>query len=348
MLAFFLFPAFLIGLIASIEDFKQGIIRNLYVLTLLILGITFQFLSGADFFILAPVLASAFVVSFAFWLSGLWPAGDAKLFWAYFFFFPQTFFLEKELVLAFLSNIFVPIFFFMFFVVLCKSRLGVIKEALKYSLDPYRLFMLAVMLLGFVWIVMLPLAFFRIETGLLGTLAVLLLAFELLKRFWTFKTETFFILCAFARVLLFPAEIYSIPFAINFLKTLAVFVFFRFFILYLAFKLYASKVLIKNLKEGMIPAEGIKKQGKKFVKESFLNSGFISFVSSEKKRFEHSKNCLSKKDIAKLQRLEKRGLLEFDSLLVHQTQPFGFFILLGFLLTLLFQGKNFLLANPLF
>ncbi|MCX6802526.1 MAG: hypothetical protein NT067_05460 [Candidatus Diapherotrites archaeon] len=122
-------------------------------------------------------------------------------------------------------------------------------------------------------------------------------------------------------------------------KIIAVFVFFRFFILYLAFKLYTDKVKISELREGMAPAEGIFKKGDSFEKEEFLQSCFTGYFSQKTRKFIHGQESLSEEDVEKIKALEKQGKFKFDSLLVHQAQPFALFIFAGFLLTLLCAGS---------
>ena len=111
MLEYFLPFVITIGLIVSYRDKKEGRIPNFYILILLILGLIFQILSNPNLIPLLMLLSYTFAISFLLWFLGIWPAGDAKLFFSLFLFFPSNL-LNSSLILDYLVNIFVPIFFF--------------------------------------------------------------------------------------------------------------------------------------------------------------------------------------------------------------------------------------------
>lgn len=343
MIEYFLPLVFGIGIIVAVKDIREGIIPNPWIFLLFVFALIFQFFSQPNLLPFLSIALSAFFMGIIFWEVGLWPGGDAKLFIALSLFFPASFYLSSHLLLNFLTNVFVPVGFFMIGVVFYKSNLNVIKRAVSFSLNPYTFLMLGVMLLGFVWLVTLPLKFLGIPPNYFVFLIVLFISFELLKKFFTAKTEYFFVSCAALRIVLDYNTVFSIEFVYNFFSMLLVFVFFRFFILHLSFHSYAKKIPLKELGVGMIPAEGIKKKGKKFEKEPTLKSSFIGYMGEKKKKYIHSMDSLKEENIKKIKNLQKNGKISFNSIKVYCTQPFAAFILLGFALTLLTGGGNFLL-----
>jgi hypothetical protein len=314
------------------------------VFILLALGLVYQafFLAhpfSGLFFFLYALFASGLL-----WFSGIWPAGDAKLFSALFLLLPETLYSSQSIVINFLINCFVPIFIFMFFVILAKSRFGVLKEALKYSFNFQNLFMLAIILLGFVWFLMLVPRFLSVTFSLwmdyFMTIFLMFLVFELMNAFFSAKTEFLLIALAIARVLLDYRTVYSWPFLAGFLSMVLVFVFLRFFILFLAFKLFTFKVPFKELKAGMSPAEAISRKGDHFERHEFMNPSLISILRSQKGEAIHDKNCLTEEDVKLLQALRAEKKIPFPSMLINKVQPFAVFILAGYILTVI-VGSDF-------
>jgi len=338
MIEFFLPLVVAICLFVSFSDFRYVRIPNYAVLALLLLGIVFQFLSGP------PLVAFAYSVLYGLfsclllWFVGIWPAGDAKLFWALMFFFPPAYYLSHDLAMDLLFNSFVPIFLFMFFVILYRSKMDVLKEAIAYSLDPYKITMIAVILSGFVWFVSQIIALAGIPENYFVYIIILFAAFELLQKFFTFKTELAFLGFAVLRMVLDFKNVYTLSFVYDFALLMGIFVFFRFFILYLAFKVYTKEVKIEDLEPGVTLAEGIKKDGKEFKKADILEMSLVGFFFKRKEKYIHGLLELSEKDVKKIKKLKEKKKLEFDSVLVNQTQPFAFFIFCGYLLTLFCRG----------
>jgi len=329
----------------AIEDFRHERIPNKALLLLLAAGLIYQ-----GFFLEAPfagiqAFLYALFIGVMLWYLGMWPAGDAKLFSILFLLLPPGLYSSQSLIFDFLINSFVPVFLFMLFLILLKSRVALLKESLKYSFDPYRVTMLAVILLGFVWLVLgavsLLSATLSVWVDFFITIIILFIAFELLMRSFGAKIELFFIGCAVLRIALDYQAIYSLGFAYKFFSMLLLFVFFRFFIIYLSFKLYTDEVPIKEIKPGMVPAESIIKKGRKFEKINILNSSLISYMSQKKEDIIHGQHFLSKKDVSKIKKLRAEKRLEFKSLLVSRVQPFAVFLLAGFVLTV-FINKSFI------
>jgi len=339
MIEFFVAPALAIGLLVSIFDFKHKKIPNYAVVALIVLGLVFQFFSEPPLAGFAYTIAYGFFTVFLLWFVGMWPAGDAKFFWAFLFWFPAKFYSDPSLLLDFLFNAFVPIFFFMFFFIIYKSKFALLKEAAKYSLDPYKISMISLMLIGFVWFFSRAIAFFGVPQNYFVYLLILFAAFELLRKFFTFKTELVFLGFTILRLIFDFKNVYSLGFVQNFALMIAIFVFFRFFVLYLAFRAFAEPIAIKNLKSGMIPAEGISKKSGKYGKIKILEMSMIGFMAKKKEKFIHNTAKLSAEDIEKIKKLKKEKKLPFGVLSVNQTQAFALFIFLGYIITLVSGGR---------
>jgi len=317
-------------------------------LVLLAVGLAYQLLVVSNFAGAAITFFYAFFVAVLLWFIGIWPAGDAKMFSILFLFLPPQLYSAQSIVFDFLVNTFVPVFFFMFFVILARSKFSLLKEAVKYALDPYRLIMLGAILLGFIWFVMgaIQVLFspFSAWSDYFLTLVLLFAVFEFFRRVLSEKFELFFVGCAVLRVLLDYSTVYSVSFIQKFSSMIFVFLFFRFFILFLAFKLYTYSVPIEELKAGMGAGELIVKKGNRFEKVSLLNPSLISFMSQRLENVVHNTNFLTEKDVKRIQRLRQQKKIPFTSMLVCKVQPFAVFILVGFVLTILAEGSFLVLV----
>ncbi|MCX8189709.1 MAG: prepilin peptidase [Candidatus Diapherotrites archaeon] len=346
MFEFFFVFAMLISFAIALEDIRHGKIPNKLIVLLYALGIFYQVFSATEYMKVVYTFFYALAISFFLWLIGIWPAGDAKLFSVLFLLLPQALYSSTTLTFDFMVNCFVPIFFSMFFVIIAKSRFSVLKDAIKFTLQPYRVTILALALLGFVWFISKGLSFLAFGQAIFSDyfvmLLLLFLTYEVLRRMLSAKVELILFFLAVLRVFLDYRNVYSLTFMLNFGKMIAVFLLFRFFIIYLAFKLYTKSVAIKNLKPGMCPAEMILQKGDEFERISFLNSGLLTFGHEKKGELIHSIDYLSEEDIKRIKKLRKENKIPFNDMLINFTQPFAVFIVLGYALTVLF-GTNFVL-----
>jgi len=334
----FLFPI-LLGTIICYDDLKKGIIKNKYILFLIIYGILFQLVLGTDMSIFLKFALFSFFISFLFWYIGLWPAGDGKLFFAFSLLFPASFYLKQSLLMDYLVNIFVPIFLFISFYLLIKSKKKIIKDSLKYAFRPYNFLLISIIFIGFASLLARLFTLFGIEANFLVYIFFMFVAYEILRRFFTAKIEMFFVLLAIIRIAIDYNSIYTISFIYKFSLTILTFIFFRFFILKLAFNAYTKKIKLKNLKPGMILAEGIVEKKDKIQKISFFQSSLIQTLQQRKEKYIHNIGYLTKSDIEKIKELKKKNKIKFNEILIYQKQPFAIFLLLGYIITLIFQGS---------
>ncbi len=340
MLDLILLPVLLLGIYICYQDIRHGIIRNRLILALLLLGIAYQALSGAlltDTLAIASTFLYGFFIAFLFWWLGLWPGGDAKLFTALLLLFPQGLYSES-LVLPYMANIFIPVFAFMVAYVIIRSKASSIKKAITHSLNPYRISFIFIILIGFMWFFTGLIRLAGIEADYFITILILFAVYELFSVTISAKAEAFFALLAVLRALLDFQGLFTLASLQFFLLVAGVFVFFRFFLIHLAYYTFTSEVRIEKLVPGMIMAEGIYRKGKEYSRISFLNSSLVEFLQQKKRRFVHGLDELTKADVERIKRLRKQGSIGFATVRVCQTQPFAAFILIGYVLTLVFQG----------
>lgn len=330
----------LLGIFICYHDIRHGIIRNRVILMVFLLGVFYQVASGALLTNTISVISTAFygfLIAFLFWWLGIWPGGDAKLFTALLLLFPSGLY-SASLILSYLINIFVPVFAFMTAYVLLKSGAGMIRKALRYSLNPYKISLIFLMLAGFMWFFMGMLKLAGIPTDYFITILILFAVYELFSATISAKTEALFVGLAAVRVILDYQNLFTLASLHYFLLVIGVFVFFRFFLLHISYYAFTNEVKIENLRPGMILAEGISSEGKGYARISFLYSSLLEFLQQKRRKFIHSLDELTRSDVSRIKRLRRQGKILFGEVRVCQTQPFAAFILAGYILTLIFQG----------
>lgn len=333
-------------LIASVfivkQDINERIVKNNYVFTILVFGIIYQLIEGNLLQYPLRILSTfAFGAIFSafLWSLNILPAGDSKLFTSLLMYFPVDYY-TQGLTLDFLINIFVPIFVFLSFYVIYKSKRCVAIESLKNSFKPYRLGMVFVIFIGFAWFIYSPFRLLGVDLGYFGFVILVFIGYELLLRIPSVKTEIILIAMAVIRILLDYKNALTLDFYLNSLSIVLVFVILRFFILQLSFNLFTRKVKIGDLKPGMSPGQGIIQEGKNFVRKDLFSPSLVGYLMEKKEKFVHSIDALGKEDIEKLKKLSEENKLEFNSLKIHEKQPFSFFVFMGFFLTFIL-GTNF-------
>ncbi len=338
----FFVVAVIVSAYISLEDIVNKRIPNKAILVLLFVGILYQAIYVQKFSAIILFIYAA-MIAFLLWFLSLWPAGDAKLFAVLLLFMPPQLYVSQTIVFDFLVNCFVPIFFSMFFIIIWKSRFKLVKEALRFTFEPYNVCMLAIILIGFVWFLMraIQILTFRFSLPLdyFLTLILMFFIFEFFRRFLSAKLELFFFGCAILRIIIDYRTVYSIAFLQRFSTLLLIFLFFRFFILYLAFKLYTYEVPIRKLKPGMSPGEAIIQRGKHFERKSFLHASLIGFMLQRRENVIHSLDFLTEDDVKRLKKLRAEKKIPFTKMLITKVQPFAIFILLGYILTVLCHGN---------
>lgn len=326
----------------SYQDWKENIIKNKLLLLLISIGVLY---SALNFSLVLSNMENlliniffAFLTGFVFWLTGFWPAGDAKLFIVFSFlisiYFSSIF--SSYLWLDLLVNTFVPLFFFFLVFIFLKSDRNELKKSFKFAFKPYNIFIIIISYLGIVWFILKPLNLLGIPTNFFTSFVILFIVIEIIHKIVSFKMEILYIVLVLARVALDYKNLFSLYFLLELFELIVVFVFFCFFFLRLSFKLNTQKIKLKNLKPGMKVAEGIVKN-EKYEKILLIHYTFYDVLKQKTFKFIHNtgEEGLSIKDVKLLNRLRKEKKLDFDSILIHKSIPFAIFLLIGFSITFL-------------
>jgi len=337
MLSLYFVLALLIGALICYEDLKYGLIRNRYIILLLILFLA-RLIVHPDFLdwqLLEYIFWTIFTGVF-FYFIDIWPAGDAKLFISLSLLFPWEI-METSTIFNFLINSFVPLFFAFVPIAIYRSGWKKVKKTFKISFSAYNIFLIGSMYVGVVWFLTLPMILLGIQPNIFVIIILLFVVFEILGRIKKINMEYLYVFLIILRIVLDYYDVLTFNFLKNTILIIIIFIFFRFFILRLTFDMSVKKVRIKDLKPGMEVAEGIKKKGKnEFSKIKLIQLSFYDFLSQKKEKLIHSK-VLTKKDVETIKKLRKEGKIPFGSILIHQPILFGIFIYLGYILTFILK-----------
>ncbi|MBW2963910.1 prepilin peptidase [Candidatus Woesearchaeota archaeon] len=336
-----------LGLITSYEDLKKSRIRNKYLLAGLIFSLvvnTYLFITGQFgiqyVFKLIMYSSIALALGFIFWYTGVWSAGDAKLFACYTVMIPIAVYGSNPSdapITAPLINTIVPVF-----LVLVTSSL--IKTSKKQKIDTLKKtlnwkYILSVLLtvfglgfiLNYIFSTIWPTNSYALRLACILILASVL-GFVLKENMLPFMA-----LLSLLRVFLGKEYIFSKSFIAGFVLLTTGYALARIIIWDLG-KLFTTKVRIQDLKTGMIPAEHITKKGHSVKLDKIWN-----LRKTGKKDFFYipTPDGLKEKEIWEIQRAHYNGRLHFDFLSIQQKMPFAPFMFLGAILTVIMR-TNFI------
>ncbi len=347
------------GLYTGYTDFRYGKIANIYTLILIIFGVISQ-----AFFVTAgeitwvhgcTTLFGGLGISFAMFYTGIWAAGDAKLFWGISLLMPPSAFSHTTETQFYPLILLVNIFLLFFVYITLKSiiKMPIRKQGTLISKSfimqlkqfPKRI------LQAFSCVGVGGVAFYiPSQLGVDLDLAVGIALFMAIA-FAFNKVVEKYIAGNYKIAVHTCVGILAIFLAIRSLTNLGIFVVFIFFISFfiLVFSsyvrsLFTKETALKNLKPNMIPAERIVRiqaqQGTdKYVKfpaglANPAQDDVIVDVSSE---------GLTDEQIAHLHRLAADGCLQEpeSGLLIQEKIPFAFMIVIGALINLLAKGMAY-------
>ena len=347
------------GLYTGYTDFRYGKIANIYTLILIIFGVISQ-----AFFVTAgeitwvhgcTTLFGGLGISFAMFYTGIWAAGDAKLFWGISLLMPPSAFSHTTETQFYPLILLVNIFLLFFVYITLKSiiKMPIRKQGTLISKSfimqlkqfPKRI------LQAFSCVGVGGVAFYiPSQLGVDLDLAVGIALFMAIA-FAFNKVVEKYIAGKYKIAVHTCVGILAIFLAIRSLTNLGIFVVFIFFISFfiLVFSsyvrsLFTKETALKNLKPNMIPAERIVRiqaqQGTdKYVKfpaglANPAQDDVIVDVSSE---------GLTDEQIAHLHRLAADGCLQEpeSGLLIQEKIPFAFMIVIGALINLLAKGMAY-------
>lgn len=338
MLLYFIALTLIIGIMVCFVDLKKGVIKNKYILLLLSVFLIYFYFNLQSFNIINFILNSIwiFFIGFFLYLIDLWSAGDAKIFIVLSLLL--SVFLNGNHYIDFLINSFVPMFLIFVVLILIKSEKNEIKKSLKYAFKPYNIFLITSIYVGFSWFLMIPLYLIGIPNDVFVFIIVFFILMEILSRVRKINLEYLYIFLVILRVIIDYKNVFTFDFLATLFAVLFVFIFFRFFILRLAFRCNVKNIRIEDLKPGMETAEGIKKVDRVYKKISLIQINFYDFLAQKKDRLIHNKT-LTENDVEKIKNLKKSGKLNFNTILIHESIPFAIFLYVGFILTLVLQGN---------
>lgn len=335
------------GIWTSYTDIKKGVIKN-YSIILLILAAVLLNIFFTKSFVNYPVqsginIAISILAGVVIWLAGLWSAADAKLFIAFNLLLPITLynpFISHFPGISILVNSFVPLFLVFFFHIMFKTNFKEKKEIATELAKPRFVFYLLLAMLA-----LMPISYeishvLKISTDYFLSVIILFTILWLVEEKFKIRLDYFFIAAIILSLIFFHELILTLGFFSNWIIFSFVMLFI-FFLINLSRFAYTQPVKLRELKEGMIPAEMIFKRGEKYFK------GPITFVTLlillrertvAKPIFGYNPDGIKAEDIRRVHNLYRERKLGFDEIKVCKTMHFAPVLFLGVLLTYFAQG----------
>jgi len=361
MILWFLPAILILGIITSYTDIKEGKIKNKHILFALIYGvIAYSILVFINlgqirigyFVELIIMCVLSLVVGFIIWHVGLWTSGDAKLFFAYSLLIPLSVYKYGHILYFSSTNIlvntFVPMFLFLFVLLLFKTSFKQKVLFLKKSFIPKQIMYLAIFLFAFGWLINILFRFAKIPPNYFIMIFALFLLMMLFERITFLSLLQVTIVIGILRFI-FDSSIYSLTFLKELLFLVLVFIILRFFVIHMGFYFFTKEMDIKLLKQGMVPAEAVYEEKGKYKKQELIFYSLFGYlIEKTKKRkylFEPTSEGLTEEAVKKLKKLEKK--LGFEHLRIQQTIPFAPFMFFGVLLTIILKGNAFVVIRLL-
>jgi len=303
---------------------------------------------------------SAFFISVLFWSFGIWTSADAKLFSVFALIIPTTTyvfgFMPYFPSASILINTFVPFFLFYFFRLLLFTSTGQKFKILKESLVFSKILSLMVSIFVFDWCLKLLSSYLAPFSPVLSLLfqnyffsiVILASAFLIVEKTAGLKFLYVSIIVALARFIL-DRNIYSLDFLLYYSGIILLFFFSRYLILGLAYEVYRIKYDLHLLQQGMVPAENIMFDGKRYIRVPEMHYSLFSYAvkSGSKKLLNRTGSGLTEENIKLINKLKKTGKIKFNHLAVHQSLPFAPFLFVGSLITFLVKGNLFIFLQSI-
>jgi len=356
VLAYFLPPIILLGIITTYEDIKSGKIRNKWVVFSLIYSFIVYFilimlnhLNGTlnYHFLIELITNFLFVVllGFVLWYIGIWTAGDGKLFIAFSVLMPisvyEIGYVEWVPSLVLLMNVFIVSMLimavFLIFNLKINNLINSSKSILKEMFEFKKLVLSIVYLFSISWIVQIITNLLMLTNTFLQIFLTIITYHFIQKKFKN-KGVQFMITISLGRLFL-DNSIFSINFVYSFIFIVLLWKLVRSFLRGVFSKIisdsFSKEIRIKNLNQGMVLAESIQKKGSKYIKKPKQILKLDNFIDMESEGLT-------------FQQLKKVKKTDIKTIKVSKTIPFAPFIFLGVILTLLFKGNILIFIKNLF
>lgn len=328
------------GILTSLEDIREGKIKNKYIIIALAFALIINFNNifvGQSYFFATLInFAISFLVGVLLWHFHFWTAGDAKLFFSYGFLIPLSVYSYRYFYyfpsLELLINTYIVIMFAIVANLLIKTDAKEKVHILKSSFDKKNLIEMFFITFGFSWLLSVFLGIFGIELNFFIILIILIILRRVIEKSYIFKLS---IIVSIARVFFDYSNIVTLSFLFNFSLGYLFFIIAIQFFQSLGSFIFTKPLKIKDLKPGMMPFELI-------VKTSGGYSKTITLPLKNNKKYTllyRPNKLFDKKDIEIIKKLYRERKIKSDNIKIQQTLPFAPFLFIGFLLTVLFQGN---------
>jgi Flp pilus assembly protein protease CpaA len=367
----FVLGILIIGIISSYTDIKYGKIKNkviviglfYVVLVHLLLVLTSKTINSTAYLHYVVNALFSILISFILWLTGLWTAGDAKLFFLFNLLTPTSFI---ELGYAgffygfvYFTNMFGVLFIFLFFKILTRVDWKTIKYALKKSLKPTYVLQIILFVFSFGFFIQ----FFPIilRSNFFITMSFFFIVFIFLRKLSGRFFLVLIIGISIVRIFVDRNIIQTAPFWIDLFTQATYFILLRLIILRLSYYAFTKKITLANLEEKMFlaedifPIESITKIDDQTVgtrtqvyrKKPLTLLTFFSYLEQKhQKPFEYNTNLgLSEENLHWFKHNEKYIL--FKEIRIYETMYFAPFIFAGVIITLLVKGDVFIFLGQL-
>ena len=328
LLWFFVPLIFLLGIVTSYTDIRQGKIFNKHLLWALgiLVAVYITILIGPwslgenYFFNLGINLVIAFAVGFLFWHLGLWSAADSKLFTVYAVLIPLAVYSRTYYSLfpslTLLINSFVPFFVGFSLKAFFTASIGRRKKFFS-NVRLKDVFTLVMLIFVMMWIPSLIFQIFHVKLIFIINLAIMFVLAFILKKLFDENLIYVMVGLTVVRIIFDYAYVSTFGFLKQF-SYLSILIIAIFVLINSSSQFFVKKVNIKKIRPGMILA-GKVYDGKKEVK------------------LEHPAEGLTMKDVRKILRLYKNKKIG-DNVNIYQTIPFAPFMFAGALLTIVLRG----------
>jgi len=351
-------PALLmLGVVTSYQDFKEGKIRNRWI----VISVIYSFFSlGAVALLyrigggsINPEYVKSFFTNLGFslgfavfiWLCKLWSAGDAKLFVAYAALIPMSTYKWQISALfpsyVLLINTFTPIFVFFLARLLMRLKPAVVWDELKKSLSPKLLLNFGLFVFGFSAIGGVLFSMIGLDGGFLIDMVFLLFMMVFFTNALKIDLLRVSIVFSAVRLVLDLHYVFSFAYWAAFLLQMAGFVVLRYFVLNLGFRAFSKPVDVEKLEQGMCLAEDIVDEKGELKKKSSVSLSFLQSIfesAQERKSILSDYTCISEDDVEMLKRLHSEGRLKAHEVLIFEKMSFAIFMFAGVLITLASSG----------
>jgi prepilin signal peptidase PulO-like enzyme (type II secretory pathway) len=231
-------------------------------------------------------------------------------------------------------------------------NLELIKKKLRETFNFSNFFNMAIYIFGFSYAVNFILNFLNIKLDMFSQIFVLFLLMEIIGKILPKSLNKLSGILSLFRLLFSLNSIFTLSFLWNYIISLFLFQITWLLISFLINYSFAENVKIKDLKPNMALGEKLIKVKNGFEKKEISSvMNIFSILRLVKEELTSSNSIsitkLSENDIEVLKKLQKEKKLKFATLQIVKTTPFAPLLLIGVLITCLFEGNLFYYLLPL-